>query len=352
MKKIIIIQERIPHYRRALFNELAKHFVVKVIHSLPYETREDDNFITMSIPLRRMVGLRLQLGAFNLILKEAPFAVIASTNPRNVINYILMILLMRKMKWVWWGLEKSKSKFVNLFYQIMMSPRNPVIFYNNELRCNYTQHYGSMPGFIVANNTVHIENSEDFSNADKDIFLNVGSLQKRKKNIELICAFKAWHENSKNTRVKLVLIGDGPEMDNLKKHVNNLKLNEFVELTGAIEDPEILKEYYQRAFAAVSFGQAGLAVLQSFAFGVPYITSKDAISGGEKFNIIHECNGMLIDQNIDSFASIFELFTNTERVSVIMGSKAYQYYQEHASMKRMTEGFCKAINYGVDRVDD
>ena len=67
-----------------------------------------------------MLRLRLQLGAFNLISKEAPFAVIASTNPRNVINYILMMLLMRKVKWVWWGLEKSKNKFVNLFYQIMM----------------------------------------------------------------------------------------------------------------------------------------------------------------------------------------------------------------------------------------
>ena len=310
MKKIIIIQERIPHYRRALFNELAKHFVVKVIHSLPYETREDDNFVTMSIPLRKMLRLRLQLGAFNLISKEAPFAVIASTNPRNVINYILMMLLMRKVKWVWWGLEKSKNKFVNLFYQIMMSPRNPVIFYNKELKCNYTRYHGNMPGFFVANNTVHIENSEDLSTAEKDIFLNVGSLQQRKKNIKLISAFKVWHEKSKNTKIRLVLIGDGPEMEHLKRHVKTLNLNEFVELAGEIQDPKILKEFYQRAFAAISYGQAGLAVLQSFAFGVPYITGKDAISGGEKFNIVHGYNGLLINQNIDPFSSVFELFTN------------------------------------------
>ena len=350
-KRLVIIQERIPHYRRPIFNKLANKYCVKVIHSSPYKSNANDLFQTERVQLTKILGLRLQFGVLSVILRDLPYSVISTTNPRNLTNYFFMIFLIWKVKWVWWGLEKSKHKLVNLFYRFMIFSRSPVIFYNDELKCSFIDYNGSMPGYFVANNTVHIENSEDLSSAQKDIFLNVGSLHNRKKNIELICAFKAWHEKSENTKAKLILIGDGPEMENLKKHVFNLNLNEFVELTGAIEDPEILKEYYQRAFAAVSFGQAGPAVLQSFAFGVPYITSKDAISGGEKYNIFHEYNGMLIDQNIDSFASTFELLTNTEGLCSSLGSKAYRYYHEHASMERMAEGFCNAINFEVDRAD-
>ena len=113
-----------------------------------------------------------------------------------------------------------------------------------------------------------------------------------------------------------------------------------------------MKEFYQRAFAAISYGQAGLAVLQSFAFGVPYITGKDAISGGEKFNIVHGYNGLLINQNIDSFSSVFELFTNDRELYRNLGANAYRYYKEHASIEQMCEIFCKAINYQGSELND
>ena len=85
--------------------------------------------------------------------------------------------------------------------------------------------------------------------------------------------------------------------------------------------------------------------MQSFAFGVPYVTSKDAISGGEKFNIISGHNGFLIDQNIKSFVSIFQSFTNGEVVYEDLGKNAYQYYKDHASIENMCCGFCRALEY-------
>ena len=61
----------------------------------------------------------------------------------------------------------------------------------------------------------------------KNIFLNVGSLHERKKNVELITAFKIWREQSRNTEIKLVLIGDGPEMEHLQRNIHKMNLVEL-----------------------------------------------------------------------------------------------------------------------------
>ena len=55
-----------------------------------------------------------------------------------------------------------------------------------------------------------------------------------------------------------------------------------------------LATLYANSIASVSFGQAGLAVLQSFANSVPLVTKNGAVSGGEIDNIEHGVNGLLI----------------------------------------------------------
>ena len=42
-------------------------------------------------------------------------------------------------------------------------------------------------------------------------------------------------------------------------------MSNHVEMIGRVEDPDTLARYYDEAVASVSFGQAGLAVLQSMA---------------------------------------------------------------------------------------
>ena len=52
--------------------------------------------------------------------------------------------------------------------------------------------------------------------------------------------------------------------------------------------------FYKFAYCSISYGQAGLSVLQAFAFGVPFLTTENAISGGEKHNIENGKNGFLV----------------------------------------------------------
>jgi glycosyltransferase involved in cell wall biosynthesis len=82
--------------------------------------------------------------------------------------------------------------------------------------------------------------------------------------------------------------------------VVSLKIQNRVIFKGKITSNKDLIEFYRNAFVSVSFGQAGLSVLQSLGYGVPFITKKNAISGGEITNIIDKYNGFLCEDSVES----------------------------------------------------
>ena len=92
-----------------------------------------------------------------------------------------------------------------------------------------------------------------------------------------------------------------------------------------------------------SYGQAGLSVLQSFAYGVPYITCKDAISGGEHKNIVHKMNGLLFDDQYSIEDAINDLILDKD-FAIKLGKNAYNYYSKFCTIEEMAKGFHEAIN--------
>lgn len=116
-----------------------------------------------------------------------------------------------------------------------------------------------------------------------------------------------------------------------------------VEFLGKINDPEKLKEYYQHAIVSVSFGQAGLAVLQSLGYGVPFLTKLNAISGGEKSNIKNNVNSVFCEDNQRSLEqSLVKLCTDID-YSRALGKAAFDHYSEYCTIENMTQGFLDAI---------
>ena len=93
----------------------------------------------------------------------------------------------------------------------------------------------------------------------------------------------------------------------------------------------------------MSFGQAGLAVLQSMAFGVPFITKRNAISGGEKYNIVDENNGIFCADDMNSLVDAMSRLIVDPGYAKLLGVNAFTHYRDKASVSLMVDGFRAAL---------
>ena len=73
----------------------------------------------------------------------------------------------------------------------------------------------------------------------------------------------------------VTLIGNGDKFSLITKMIKDYELNNRIFLKGKITDNSNLAEEYNKAIISVSLGQAGLSVLQSFGFGVPFLTKNN-----------------------------------------------------------------------------
>ncbi len=149
---------------------------------------------------------------------------------------------------------------------------------------------------------------------DDFIVLFVGNLVKRK-GAELLVQALHLIDDSK---VKLVIVGDGPERKRIENHVALLGLEDRVRLVGRVADVD---PYYRAAsvFSMPSFFERGtddieglgIVYLEAQAAGVPVVGTR---SGGIPEAVAEDRTGFLVDeQDVSGLARrIIELHTNLE----------------------------------------
>jgi glycosyltransferase involved in cell wall biosynthesis len=340
---ILVVQNQLPHYRREFFNELSNLDEVLVVHSGPPSSVKGDRFREQILRSIKIGPFVWQCGLSKLIRSINPSAVIASADIRNIHSIFSMALFDRKVRWVWWGMDRGASDLAFRFKCWLALRRNSIIFYNNEIRNIFLNEGIDGDRLFVANNTFHVNGSKLLANAaTKNIFLNVGTLDARKQNDVLIRAFNEIYKLT-GLDIYLYLIGEGVERENLEALVLSLNLTGRVFLPGKIEDPDVLEGYYARAIASVSFGQAGLAVLQSMAFGVPFITKLTAISGGEKHNIVDGNNGIFCSDDLNSLVNAMCKLIDDPSYAKFLSVNAFAHYRDKASISLMVDGFRDAL---------
>jgi glycosyltransferase involved in cell wall biosynthesis len=230
----------------------------------------------------------------------------------------------------------------------LMNRADSLIFY-----CTYPINRYVLDGGIdrnklfVAHNTVAIPYKIEVP-LQKKYFLFVGTLYKAKKIYDLLTAYlKAYNKNF--NLQPLIVVGTGDEIDSVTNWIEDNKLEEKIFLKGAIYDQEVLQSIFKDAICCISPGQAGLSVLTSLAYGVPFVTSKNAITGGEIFNIKHQDNGIIYDGQIESLSNIIEeLSINHDEVQRL-SINAQNYYYDTATLDHMVQGFSEGIEYGFSK---
>lgn len=146
--------------------------------------------------------------------------------------------------------------------------------------------------------------------SDKKILLTVGRLVKRKGVDKVIQALPELYEKFKN--IMYVVVGDGPELENLAKMVQENNLQNVVRFVGEVSDIELIKFYkisdmFIMPARQIDFDVEGFGIvyLEANLFGLPVIGGQ---SGGVPEAIIDGYTGLLV--NPDDVNSIRQAAQN------------------------------------------
>ena len=141
------------------------------------------------------------------------------------------------------------------------------------------------------------------SENEQKLFVSAGNLLIRKGFDILIKAFKK--ATQKDNNIKLLILGDGPELKNLKTIVSEIGISDKVIFYGSYrkEDlPELFKD--ANAFVLASrYETFGVVFIEAMIMGLPVIATK--CGGPEDF--VNESNGLMVDvDDVDGLANAIE----------------------------------------------
>jgi glycosyltransferase involved in cell wall biosynthesis len=343
MKKVLILQNKILHYRKPFYNKLAEKYDITVLHSGNVSVENEDQYKEIITPVKSITKFKFQKGVLKAIKPKEYDVVIAMMDIFWVNNIIASFVYPKSTVFAWWGIIASKNSFGNKIRGLFL--RNlPTIFYTDAGRLQMQKEGFQSPKYTYCNNTFHIKNRIPCHLSDeKDSFLFVGSLEPRKKIDVLIKAFATAIPEIPE-HIQLNIIGDGESFEKAQKLIKELKIKNRVHLIGRITKTELLQTYYQKAIFSVSFGQAGLGVLQSLGYGVPFLTNKNAIRGGEISNIIQNETGVLCEETELDLTKYIAKYSNDIKAATALGLNAFNHYTENCTIHQMSRKFEEVID--------
>ena len=129
-----------------------------------------------------------------------------------------------------------------------------------------------------------VRNQQYQAQAGETLILYVGRIAKEKSIDVIIDAFS--FVKAAKEKCRLIIIGDGPDVDSLKKQVVNLDISEYVSFLGKRPLEEIPRYYHSvDAFVSASLTETqGVTFIEALASGLPVFARPDEAIA----NLIHE----------------------------------------------------------------
>ena len=348
--KVLIIQSKIMHYRVPIFNKIAEDVDLTVMYDSG-NVPEGIKFNVIKSEVKDMKHLFTYHKKFILPYANKFDVTIMMFDP-SYLTTKLLAYLKRKTKLVFWGIGVAASR--NMRYDgcqktakilsKLIKKSDAALFYADYPVKKYSQMGIECEKLFVAPNTVEVLPIEE---KERKNILFIGTLYKQKKIFELLECYLNAYKKNENTP-KLTIIGDGEEYQNIKNWILANEMQDNIELTGAVFDENILAEHFSKALMCISPDQAGLSVLKSFGYGVPFITHKDAITGGERHNIVDGETGILLESFDVIEDIILDCSVNPQKY-IEMGKQAKQHYMDNHKVSDMAKGFIDAINYVMQK---
>lgn len=170
--------------------------------------------------------------------------------------------------------------------------------------------------------------------------LHIGRLVKWKRVDLLIDAFARLTKNYPDA--ELLIVGDGPELTNLKQQAANLHLQDSVRFTGAIYDPKALGAYMNESSVYVLAGMGGLSINDAMTYGLPVLCS--VCDSTERDLVTDGLNGSFFREgDVDSLTEKMEQLLASPVRCKEMGKESERIIREKINLATVSERYLKAF---------
>lgn len=355
MAKILILKNEISTYNVSTYNYISEY------HELTVAYYSNDK---STIPCRFQKH-KLKCNKFKSIvlirdLKSLceQFDIVTFVPDFHVPAYCLLPFGNRRYKVISWSIgfrvsyihpyiTDRKHNLLDRLFQKVLGACDANIFYMNKSREFWKNTNLRMDNVFEAINTTDVERIEFKTELKKD-FLFVGTLYKGKGLDLLLESYNKFYKQS-SCDTKLRIVGAGSERETLEQYVKDNSLQDKVIFHGAIYDEKEISKIFQQSLLCFSPTQAGLSVPKSMGYGVPFISRKDAITGGEIYHIQNGANGIIYEKDEDLLAIMLDTVNNASKY-IEMGMNAKDYYDNYATVKHMAQGAMDAFKFVLKKL--
>lgn len=346
--KVLILDNDLIHYRIPVYNILAHKYDLTHACCYPQKIDEQMNFERITFKPYRIGGFELQHNRVFKLCQQ--FDAVICQGDIHYLQYATLPLhCNRKFKLAFWGIGVSASydkhfdtvtKWDNVrdfFYK----KADAQVFYTDYPIEKYVRRGYQRESLFVAPNTVEVERFDE--NTERKNLLFIGTLYAQKGIMHLLEAYNdAYMED--NQIPTLDIIGKGPDSEKVKEWIVSHDLDEKVIMHGAIYDKKQKAHFFENSLACISPLQAGLSVLESQGYATPFITTKNAITGGEIFNVVDGQNGVLLDDISQLKTVLLDISKNPQKY-VEMGRNGRAHYVSCRKPSDMAQGFIDTVEY-------
>ena len=345
LPRVAFLSEKVMPYRVPIYNLLAKKYDLTLIHSSPIKN--------VSVALKTLAITPPQkIGPFyvhsdNLLPLCNQYDAVVVQGEIRRLSLVSLAFRKRSVPMAFWTIGVSTDCGFDAYKKwdwardYILKKANACIFYSDYAR-NRAVHKGYNPKAVfTADNTVSVPMKQE--NVEKDSFLFIGTLYARKGIFVLLESYKKALQ--KNSRLPaLNIVGSGGEYEKIKAWICSERLQDHINLVGPVFDEKAKMRYFRHAFVCISPRQAGLSVLEAMGYGVPFVTMDNAITGGERLNIVNGETGVLMRQECELVDILLDVSFHPAKYKA-MGTRAYEYYWLSRTPEHMADGLSQAIDY-------
>jgi glycosyltransferase involved in cell wall biosynthesis len=372
--KIIIIQRILSSYRKPIFDLLAQHYNLTVIHSHNKSgIKQIETYYSKTVRIFKYwkKETNVFLCCFYNLLQIKPNVVIHEFNPSIISLYIVLLLKgIFSCKVILWGHGfNQKKRFDPLkdlsskFRMWLINRSDAVLLYGNNAKCELSKYVNSDKMFVAYNSldTVDLQNikleldqrgvdniKEEISINEKYNLIFVGRMLYDKVLPESFIKI-ILNLSLKLESIGFHFIGDGEATKSLKEEIKNNNLDN-VYIHGSIHDDLLLGKYLYVSDLLLNPGYLGLSVNHALAFGTPVVSfargEKGPYHSPEVEYVIDGKTGFLIeDYNIDAICDRIIVYLQDDDLKFKMKKEIMKMNTSQCNINKMFEGFKDAINY-------